>query len=85
RLRELAEKQGVPAYLIDGADDIQPEWLKDRQRVGLTAGASAPESLVIEVIERLKAWGIGEVRELAGQRETMTFALPKELRIKVVG
>jgi len=85
RLRELAEKQGVPAYLIDGADDIQPEWLKDRHRVGLTAGASAPESLVIEVIERLKAWGIGEVRELAGQRETMTFALPKELRIKVVG
>ena len=85
RLRELAEKQGVPAYLIDGADDIQPEWLKDRQRVGLTAGASAPESLVIEVIERLKAWGVGEVRELAGQRETMTFALPKELRIKVVG
>jgi len=85
RLRELAEKQGVPAYLIDGADDIQREWLADRQRVGLTAGASAPESLVIEVIERLKAWGVGEVRELAGQRETMTFALPKELRIKVVG
>ena len=85
RLRELAEKQGVPAYLIDGADDIQREWLADRHRVGLTAGASAPESLVIEVIERLKAWGVGEVRELAGQRETMTFAQPKELRIKVVG
>ena len=85
RLRELAEKQGVPAYLIDGADDIQREWLASGNRVGLTAGASAPESLVVEVIERLKSWGVGEVRELAGQRETMTFALPKELRIKVVG
>ncbi len=84
RLRELAEKQGVPAYLIDGADDIQREWLENRNRVGLTAGASAPESLVLEVIERLKAWGVGEVRELAGQRETMTFALPRELRINVV-
>ncbi|MBL0165360.1 MAG: 4-hydroxy-3-methylbut-2-enyl diphosphate reductase [Xanthomonadales bacterium] len=85
RLRELAEKQGVPAYLIDGADDIQRDWLKEGNRVGLTAGASAPESLVVEVIERLKAWGVGEVRELEGQRETMTFALPRELRIKVVG
>ncbi len=84
RLRELAEKQGVPAYLIDGADDIQREWLANGNRVGLTAGASAPESLVVEVIERLKAWGVGEVRELEGKRETMTFALPKELRINVV-
>ena len=62
----------------------QREWLASGNRVGLTAGASAPESLVVEVIERLKSWGVGEVRELAGQRETMTFALPKELRIKVV-
>ncbi len=85
RLRELAEKQGVPAYLIDGADDIQREWLESGNRVGLTAGASAPEGLVLDVIERLKSWGAGEVRELEGIRETMTFALPKELRIKVVG
>ena len=84
RLRELAEKQGVPAYLIDDADDIQREWLANGNRVGLTAGASAPESLVAEVIERLKSWGVGEVRELAGKRETMSFALPKELRINVV-
>ncbi|HET9034242.1 MAG TPA: 4-hydroxy-3-methylbut-2-enyl diphosphate reductase [Dokdonella sp.] len=85
RLRELAEKQGVPAYLIDGADDIQREWLQNGNRVGLTAGASAPEGLVLDVIDRLKAWGAGEVRELEGKRENMTFALPKELRIKVVG
>lgn len=85
RLRELAEKQGVPAYLIDGAEDIQREWLTSGNRVGLTAGASAPEGLVRDVIERLQAWGAGEIRELEGKRENMTFALPKELRIKVVG
>ena len=84
RLRELAEKQGIPAYLIDGAGDIQREWLASGKRIGLTAGASAPESLVVEVIERLKSWGVGEVHELDGIRETMTFALPKELRISVV-
>ena len=84
RLRELAEKQGVPAYLIDGADDIRREWLQGGERVGLTAGASAPESLVREVIERLQSWGAGKVRELEGKPENVTFALPRELRINVV-
>ncbi|MGD8274331.1 MAG: 4-hydroxy-3-methylbut-2-enyl diphosphate reductase [Thiohalocapsa sp.] len=80
RLRELAEKQGKPAYLIDGADDIQREWLSDGARVGLTAGASAPELLVEQVIERLKDWGAGAVEEQSGIRENVTFALPKELQ-----
>ena len=84
RLRELAEKQGVPAYLIDGADDIQPQWLEGHQRIGVTAGASAPESLVREVIERLRTAGAGAVRELDGEPENVTFALPKELRLRVV-
>lgn len=84
RLRELAEKQGVPAYLIDGADDIRREWLEHGGRIGVTAGASAPESLVRDVIERLQHWGAGEVRELDGKPENVTFALPKELRINVV-
>ncbi|SFN20490.1 4-hydroxy-3-methylbut-2-enyl diphosphate reductase [Dokdonella immobilis] len=84
RLRELAEKQGVSAYLIDGADDIRREWLDGRQRIGLTAGASAPEGLVKDVIERLRSWGASEVRELAGKPENVTFALPKGLRINVV-
>jgi 4-hydroxy-3-methylbut-2-enyl diphosphate reductase len=80
RLRELAEKHGKPAYLIDGADDIQREWLSDGARVGLTAGASAPELLVEQVIERLKDWGAGAVEEQSGIRENVTFALPKELQ-----
>jgi 4-hydroxy-3-methylbut-2-en-1-yl diphosphate reductase len=84
RLRELAEKQGIRAYLIDGADDIRREWLESGSRVGLTAGASAPEGLVLGVIERLREWGAGEVRELEGKPENVTFALPKELRINVV-
>jgi 4-hydroxy-3-methylbut-2-enyl diphosphate reductase len=84
RLRELAEKQGVPAYLIDGAADIRDEWLDGRTRIGVTAGASAPESLVREVIGRLKAAGAESVRELAGEPESMVFALPKELRAIVV-
>jgi 4-hydroxy-3-methylbut-2-enyl diphosphate reductase len=85
RLRELAEKQGVPAYLIDGAEDIRREWLDGCERIGLTAGASAPESLVKDVIARLQEWGAVGVSELDGKPENVTFALPKELRIKVVG
>ncbi len=84
RLRELAAKQDVPAYLIDGADDIRREWLEGRARIGVTAGASAPESLVRDVIERLREWGATSVRELDGKPENVTFALPKELRINVV-
>ncbi|MEW9573053.1 4-hydroxy-3-methylbut-2-enyl diphosphate reductase [Rhodanobacter sp. Si-c] len=81
RLRELAEKQGVRAHLIDGAEHIQREWLDGVQRIGLTAGASAPEKLVRDVIARLQSWGAGAVRELDGEPETITFALPKELRV----
>jgi len=84
RLRELAEKQGVPAFLIDGAGDIRREWIDGRRRVGVTAGASAPESLVREVLARLREWGATQVRELDGKPEDVTFALPKELRLRVV-
>lgn len=85
RLRELAEKQGVPAYLIDGPEDIQRNWIDGCERIGVTAGASAPESLVKDVIGRLKEWGASNVSELDGKPENVTFALPKELRIRVVG
>jgi len=81
RLRELAEKQGVRSFLIDGAEDIQRSWLEGVTRIGLTAGASAPEKLVRDVIGRLQSWGAGDVRELDGEPENITFALPKELRV----
>ncbi len=84
RLRELAEKQGVPAFLIDGAADIRPQWLEGRSRVGVTAGASAPESLVLEVIAALRAAGAQRVDELGGEPENVTFALPRDLRLRVV-
>ncbi len=85
RLREIAEKQGVSAYLIDGAEDINSEWLAGLTRVGVTAGASAPESLVQGVVSRLRDLGGAEVRELRGIPETIEFALPKELRVIVQG
>jgi 4-hydroxy-3-methylbut-2-enyl diphosphate reductase len=81
RLRELAEKQGIPAYLVDGAEDIKEQWLSGINAVGVTAGASAPESLVQGVIERLRAAGGKTIEEVAGIPETIEFALPKELRI----
>jgi 4-hydroxy-3-methylbut-2-enyl diphosphate reductase len=81
RLRELAQKLGVDAYLIDGAQDIRREWLDGRNRIGVTAGASAPESLVQGVVARLREWGANSVNSLAGDPENMTFALPKELRV----
>jgi 4-hydroxy-3-methylbut-2-enyl diphosphate reductase len=84
RLRELAEREGVAAHLIDGAADIQPAWIEGRRHVGVTAGASAPEVLVREVIERLQALGAGAVAELSGELETMEFALPRELRLRLV-
>jgi 4-hydroxy-3-methylbut-2-enyl diphosphate reductase len=83
RLRELAENLGVRAHLIDGAQDIDPAWLSATQAVGVTAGASAPESLVQEVLERLRALGGGAPQELDGVQENMVFALPKELRVVV--
>ena len=85
RLRGLAEKQGMPAYLIDGAADIRPEFLEGRARIGVTAGASAPASLVRDVIAHRSAAGASGVRELNGNPENVTFALPKELRLRVVG
>jgi len=85
RLRELAEKQGVPSYLIDGAKDIRPEWLAGVQNIGVTAGASAPESLVTGVLEHLRQQVSATVSEIEGVAEHMEFALPKELRIKTVG
>ena len=83
RLRELAERNGIPAYLIDGAEDIQPAWLEGARCVGVTAGASAPESLVQGVVDRLRELGHGQVREVSGVRESMVFALPRELRVVV--
>ena len=85
RLCELAEKQGVPAYLIDGAEDIQAKWLLGINRIGLTAGASAPESLVTGVIEHLRAQGASKLEQIDGVVERMEFALPKALRIKTEG
>jgi 4-hydroxy-3-methylbut-2-enyl diphosphate reductase len=84
RLRELAEKEGVPAYLVDGAGDIREEWLEGLRAVGVTAGASAPEGLVQGVIERLQELGGGLADELSGIPETIEFALPKELRVAVL-
>jgi 4-hydroxy-3-methylbut-2-enyl diphosphate reductase len=84
RLRELAEREGVQAYLIDGAIEIDPQWVQGRKRVGITAGASAPEVLVRGVIERLRELGAAHVAELSGEPEDMVFALPKELRVQLV-
>jgi 4-hydroxy-3-methylbut-2-enyl diphosphate reductase len=79
RLREVAKQFDVPAYLIDNAGQIDPAWLTGRKRVGLTAGASAPEVLVDEVIARLRELGAGSVRTLEGTPENVNFPLPKEL------
>ena len=76
RLRELAERLGTPAYMVDSAADLQAQWLDGRQRVGLTAGASAPDILVQQVIEQLKALGAIAVRRLPGVQETVHFPLP---------
>jgi 4-hydroxy-3-methylbut-2-enyl diphosphate reductase len=79
RLREVAEQFGVPAYLIDNAGQIDPAWLTGRKRVGVTAGASAPEVLVDEVVARLRELGAGSVRTLDGTPENVNFPLPREL------
>ncbi|MBW8367615.1 MAG: 4-hydroxy-3-methylbut-2-enyl diphosphate reductase [Arenimonas sp.] len=84
RLRELAEKQGARAYLIDGASHIDPEWVAGVARVGVTAGASAPEVLVQGVVNRLQELGASLVEHLEGEPENVVFALPKELRITLV-
>lgn len=80
RLREVAGLRGVPAYLVDNADGIDPAWLAGKRRIGVTAGASAPEVLIMAVIERLKQLGATSVRQLEGVPEKVTFPLPKELQ-----
>jgi len=80
RLRELADRAGVPGYLVDGPDDLRREWFEGREAVGVTAGASAPELLVQQVIERLKSWGGAPPHELIGRDEHVVFGLPRELR-----
>jgi 4-hydroxy-3-methylbut-2-en-1-yl diphosphate reductase len=79
RLREVAERLGTPAYMVDSADELQPAWFDERPRVGLTAGASAPAVLVDAVIKRLKGLGAVSVRRLAGVQETTAFPLPRGL------
>ena len=85
RLRELAVKLGTPGYMVDSADELQPAWFDGVARVGLTAGASAPEVLVKQVIERIKALGAVSVRKMDGIEETVKFPLPKGLKIDVGG
>ena len=80
RLRELAERCGTEAYLIDGPDDINPNWIKSKTSIGITAGASAPEVLVKQVIEKLQACGATIPQEMDGTPETISFSLPKALR-----
>jgi 4-hydroxy-3-methylbut-2-en-1-yl diphosphate reductase len=76
RLREVAERRGTPAYMVDNADELQSAWFDGRARVGLTAGASAPELLVQQVIERLRSFGAVSVRKMPGVEETIEFPLP---------
>jgi 4-hydroxy-3-methylbut-2-enyl diphosphate reductase len=80
RLAELARKLGVPSYMVDNAGELQAEWLQGKARIGLTAGASAPEVLVQEVIDRIKALGAVAVRRMDGIVETVKFPLPKGLK-----
>ena len=85
RLRELAERAGAEAWLVDNADDVQPAWLVDKTSIGITAGASAPDVLVQGVIKRLQALGAELPEELAGKEENIVFTMPKELRLEVCG
>ena len=79
RLREVAQNQGVDAYMVDNASELNPDWLHGKKCVGITAGASAPEILVQAVIDKLKALGADSVRDLEGIEERVTFPLPKGL------
>lgn len=81
RLREVAEKRGVPAYMVDSPDQIDPAWLEGKRRIGLTAGASAPEVLAQQVVERLRTLGIVNVRKLDGVEESISFPLPRGLNL----
>ena len=79
RLRELGEREGVPSYLIDHQDEIQAEWVNGKRSIGVTAGASAPEILVSQIISRLRELGVDKVQEIDGEAETVTFRNPPEL------
>ena len=79
RLREVASHRGIPAWMVDSADELKPEWIAGRKRVGVTAGASAPEILVKQVIDRLRELGAQRVTELAGAAETIVFPMPRGL------
>jgi len=81
RLREIAEKAGIPGYLIDGPEDLQPGWFEGKRCVGVTAGASAPELLVQRVVEKLREWGGTMAVETSGETESVVFSLPRELRL----
>ncbi|MGH8218655.1 MAG: 4-hydroxy-3-methylbut-2-enyl diphosphate reductase [Steroidobacteraceae bacterium] len=85
RLRELAERSGVPGYLVDGPEEMHREWIEGKSAIGVTAGASAPEVLVQRVIERLREWGGVAAQEVVGREERVTFALPRELRRRLAG
>ena len=80
RLREIAEKAGIPGYLVDGPEDLRPEWFEGRGVVGVTAGASAPELLVQRVVARLREWGGEAADEVSGRPENVVFGLPRDLR-----
>jgi 4-hydroxy-3-methylbut-2-enyl diphosphate reductase len=80
RLRELAERAGRPGYLIDDASFLQREWFEGKNAVGVTAGASAPEELVQQVVARLREWGGITAQELVGREEHVVFSLPRALR-----
>lgn len=84
RLRELAERMGKKAFLVDNADELNQLWFEPGCKIGVTAGASAPEILIKQVIQRLNDWGAHVPKELDGREENITFSLPKELRIQVV-
>lgn len=84
RLKELAEKLGTPGYLTDCPEDIHEEWFTSAQVIGVTAGASAPEELVNQIIDKLKSLGSSEVEEVQGREENMFFEVPKELQVKVI-
>ncbi|PNH99462.1 4-hydroxy-3-methylbut-2-enyl diphosphate reductase [Vibrio diazotrophicus] len=84
RLKELAEKLGTPGYLTDCPEDVRPEWFDGKSKVGVTAGASAPEELVNQIINRIKELGATSVEEVLGREENMFFEVPKELQIKQV-
>ncbi|PAR54725.1 4-hydroxy-3-methylbut-2-enyl diphosphate reductase [Vibrio metoecus] len=84
RLKELAEKLGTPGYLTDCSQDIHPEWFENARLVGVTAGASAPEELVNQILDRIKELGATSVEEVLGREENMFFEVPKELQIKQV-